>query len=438
MIAVKPSTVQIFRNVAETYSAQLLRIAGAVVFNIWLTRLLSPPARGYYGVGLAVAIMATQFGQFGLNTANTYFVAKEPRLRSVLLGNSVLTTLIAAPVLILIVFLIHIIGPSWIAVPNEPLAVALCYVPFSLAYIFFQGLLLGTHQIRQYNLLELSNRYIPLAVLGVCVLLSSVTPVTALAGVVLGQGVACIWAWTTLRSHPDGAAYSWPLMTDTLRYGVRIHLATVFSFILFRADLLMVAHMRGAAEAGYYSLATSLAEYMSLPASVAGTVLLPHLSSLHESPEKFRLMLQWLLGLAALMMPLFVAAAYIGNPIIRGLFGEKYLPSWPGFVWLLPGIYFLGLACIAVQFITSIGYKLSVAAAWFSAVVLNLAVNLYAIPHYGIVGASVSCSVCYALAFLLILLIAFRHRRSDAVPHRSEARGRGVRNLSTGNGVFDA
>jgi O-antigen/teichoic acid export membrane protein len=433
MSSLKPLTAQILRNVAETYSAQLLRVAGALLFNIWLTRLLAPAARGYYGVGLAVAMMATQFGQLGLNTANTYFVAKESHIRNVLLGNSVLATLVVAPVLIVIVIIVDTVFPSLIAIPNGPLIVALCYIPFALAYIYFQGLLLGIHQIRRYNLLEVANRYIPLAILGVCALISVVTPTAALTGVVLGQAIACVWAWASLYSHSDRVTYSIPLMIDTLRYGVRIHLATVFSFVLFRADLLMVAHMRSPAEAGYYSLATSLAEYMSLPASVAGMILLPHLSSLHESPEKFRLMLQWLLGIGAVMMPLFAFGGYIGYPLIRWLFGAKYLPSWPGFVWLLPGIYFLGLACVTVQFVTSIGYKLSVAAAWFFALVLNLGANLYAIPHYGIVGASATSSICYALAFFLIFLIAYRHRRSEAAPHRSKAR-----DISMDYGVFRA
>src|SRR5262249_14342076 len=156
-------------------------------------------------------------------------------------------------------------------------------------------------------------------------LISVVTPTLALTGVVLGQAIACVWAWVTLYSRSEGVAYSIPLMIDTLRYGVRIHLATVFAFVLFRADLLMVAHMRSPAEAGYYSLAISLAEYMSLPASVAGMILLPHLSSLHESFEKFRLMLQWLLGIGAVMMPLFVFGGYIGYPLIRWLFGTRYL-----------------------------------------------------------------------------------------------------------------
>jgi O-antigen/teichoic acid export membrane protein len=79
-----------------------------------------------------------------------------------------------------------------------------------------------------------------------------------------------------------------------------------------------------------------------------------------------------------------------------------------------------------------------VAAAWFSAVVLNVTANLYAIPRYGVVGASVSCSACYALAFFLILLIAFRHRNSEAAPHRAETHVNEMRDTSSSSQVFHA
>jgi O-antigen/teichoic acid export membrane protein len=409
----------ILRNVLETYSAQSFRILGALLFNIWLTRLMMPADRGYYGVGLALAMMATQFGQFGLNTANTYFAAKEPELRRALLGTSTAAAVVLAPAIILIVLAVHWIAPGSIVMPNNCLAVSLVFIPFALSYIFFQGLLLGTYQIRQYNLLEVLNRYIPLAALSGLVLIKSVTPTTVLMCVVVGQAVACLWAWKDLYSQSKGMTVSMPLVGRLLRYGVRVHLATVFSFALFRISLLMVAHMRSAAEAGFFSLATSLAEYMSLPAQFAGLVLLPHLCALKDTKKKFQLMMHWLLGIAALTAPLFLLGGFVGFPIIRLLFGEKYVPAFRGFVWLLPGIYFLGLAVVTIQFITAIGYRLSVPGVWLAVLVVNLAGNLYFIPKYGYVGASALSSACYAIAFFLIFLVAYWNRNSEDISSNS-------------------
>ena len=65
MISATSARSGVLRNVMETYSAQMVRVAGALLFGIWLTRLLAPTARGYYGVALTLATLATQFGQGG-------------------------------------------------------------------------------------------------------------------------------------------------------------------------------------------------------------------------------------------------------------------------------------------------------------------------------------------------------------------------------------
>lgn len=412
MRSLSRETSQILRHVTETYSAQLFRIAGTLVFSIWFTRLVAPADRGYYGVAIAAGVIAAQFGQAGFNTANTYFAAKDQDISRQLLGNSTLAAIVITPILVLIIFSISKLSPGSIATTNSCLLIIMCYIPFALGYFYFQGLLLGTQQIRRYNLLELVNRYVPLAALAVFAWAGKVTASNVLAGVFLGQAIACIWAWKSSYNSARGISLSWPLMKDMFRYGIKIHIGTVFAFLLFRADLLMVAHMRNATEAGYYSLATSLAEYMGLPAYVVGTILLPHLSALNEPSKKFRMMLQWLGSVALLTAPLFLLGAYLGHPIIRWVCGARYLPALPGFLWLLPGVYFLGLACVSVQFITSIGYRLSISATWFIALVLNLSSNLYVIPQYGLVGASIMSSICYGLAFIFIFLISWKNRKS--------------------------
>ncbi len=413
MTATKANPSSVLHHVMQTYVAQIVRVGGALLFGIWLTRLLAPGARGYYAVALALATMATQFSHLGLSTANTFFAASEPRLRRTLLGNSTVLSFFIAPCVILITLTIVRCVPGSLGLPPSCLALSLCYIPFALGYMIFQGLLLGGREIGDYNLLEVLNRYLPLAVLAVLVASGRVTPARILGAVVIGQVVTCMWAWIRLYRVSGGISVSSSVMRRMLRYGVKVYLATVFSFLLFRVDLLMVAHMRTSSEAGYYSLAASLADYLSLPATAAGSILLPHLSAIQETFGKFCLMRKWLLGMAAATIPFFALSAVIAYPLVRWLFGARYLPSVPGFLWLLPGVYFLGLACVSVQFITSIGYKLSVPFAWLCILLVNLTGNLYAIPRYGFVGASVLSSICYFAAAVVIIGIAVYHRRAS-------------------------
>jgi O-antigen/teichoic acid export membrane protein len=71
----------------------------------------------------------------------------------------------------------------------------------------------------------------------------------------------------------------------------------------------------------------------------------------------------------------------------------------------MPGVFFLGVQSIMVQYLNSRGFPLSVVWAWFITSILNIGVNFWAIPRYGIAGASVVSSLCYFLMFILVWLI---------------------------------
>jgi O-antigen/teichoic acid export membrane protein len=64
---------------------------------------------------------------------------------------------------------------------------------------------------------------------------------------------------------------------------------------------------------------------------------------------------------------------------------------------------FLGVNSVAVQFLNSIGYPKSVVVIWGCSCVFNICIDVWAIPRYGIVGASVVSSISYFLAFFFIL-----------------------------------
>jgi O-antigen/teichoic acid export membrane protein len=92
------------------------------------------------------------------------------------------------------------------------------------------------------------------------------------------------------------------------------------------------------------------------------------------------------------------------------LFGAAFMPAASAFVWLLPGIFFLALETVSVQFLNSIGYPKIVIGAWVAATLLNVGLNVWAIPAYGINGASMVSTFTYTVVCLLIGLILYRHR----------------------------
>jgi O-antigen/teichoic acid export membrane protein len=71
-----------------------------------------------------------------------------------------------------------------------------------------------------------------------------------------------------------------------------------------------------------------------------------------------------------------------------------------------------------VQLLNSEGFPPIIVAAWMADTILNVAVNFWAIPRYGIAGASAVSSVCYFLIFLIVCGVVWKRnyvRRPAAV-----------------------
>src|SRR5688500_19277144 len=66
------------------------------------------------------------------------------------------------------------------------------------------------------------------------------------------------------------------LLARMIRYGIKFHISILAGAIIFRADLLVVNHFRGAAEGGVYSVATQCGMVLMLLAGVVGKVIVAH------------------------------------------------------------------------------------------------------------------------------------------------------------------
>jgi len=74
----------------------------------------------------------------------------------------------------------------------------------------------------------------------------------------------------------------------------------------------------------------------------------------------------------------------------------------------MPGTYFLGIETVMVQLLNSEGFPRIIVVAWVADMMINVALNFWAIPRYGITGASVVSSVCYFLMFVIVSAVVWK------------------------------
>jgi O-antigen/teichoic acid export membrane protein len=374
------------RNVLETYGTRILVIFVTFATAIVIARELGPTGRGLYAVAATLGAIGAQFGNFGLHASNIYFVAKDRTHLPALIGNTlavvVLSCLVAALSGILFVY-----WPSLSPVRGTLLLLALAFVPISLAYLLVQGLLLGVNEVRAYNNIESLGKILALALISILVVFHGRSVELFLAATALSVMVTFLWALARLRRvSTEPPKVSWPVFRQSIGIGLRAYTIAFFGFLLLRIDLLMVKYMLGATEAGYYSISQVLAENTMMFPVVIGLLLFPKLSALKEREEKLQLANKAVLVTAALMLPAVVIAAFAAGP----------------------GTYFLGIETVMVQLLNSEGFPPIIVVAWIVDTLTNVALNFWAIPRYGITGASIVSSVCYFLMFVVVSAVVWK------------------------------
>jgi len=396
------------RNVLETYGTRLLVVAATFATAIVIARELGPTGRGLYAVAATVGAIGAQLGNLGLHASNVYHVARDRALLPTLIGNT-LAVVFAACVIAALGGITFVFWPELSPIHGTLLLLALAFVPVSLAYLLTQGLLLGVNEVRAYNNIECGGKLLALVLICILALLHGGTVELYFGMTLVSVMVTFLWALLRLRrDSTEPPKLSFAVFRQSIGIGMRAYTIAFFGFLLLRIDLLMVKYMLGATEAGYYSISQILAENAMMFPVVIGLLLFPKLSAIKEKEDKLQLANKAVLATAALMLPVVVIAALAASPIISIAFGRNFLPAVSPFAWLMPGTYFLGIEIVMVQLLNSEGFPPIIVVTWIVDIIINVALNFWAIPRYGITGASIVSSVCYFLIFLVVSAVVWK------------------------------
>ena len=403
----------IWRSIVETYATRILLIAIGFATTVIISRTLGPSGRGLFAVAAAIGAIGIQFGNLGLHASNTYYVAKDRELLPVLVGNTLVVSFGLGGMAALFGWILAATSPNLAPLHGTLLALAFAWIPFGLAYQLLQNLLLGIDEVRAYNAIELASKVIGLALVGLAVLSGRVSAEIMFAATMAALVFTLLWVLWKLRDllHRP-VLLSLTVFRRHVRLGVKAYLIAFFGFLLMRIDLLMVKYMLGTQAAGYYSISEIMAENMLTLPVVVGTILFPKLSGMTHNKERLHLTRKAAFVTAALMVPVTIIASVLAKPLVQLVFGKSFLPSAAPFIWLMPGSFLLGIETVIVQYLNSLGFPRIIAYAWLLVTALNIVVNLWAIPAYGINGAAIVSTVSYSLIFVLVLAVIYQGSRS--------------------------
>lgn len=400
------------RKVAETFATRVLLIGIGLITSVIVARILGPEGRGLYAVAAAISAIGVQFGNLGLHASNTYYVAKDRSLLPALVGNTFVVSFAFGGGGAFAAWILFSLWPDLAPVSGFLLIIALAWIPFGLAYMLMQNLLLGLQEVRAYNVVELSTKILSVCLIALVIAFNFTSVETVFSAGLLSLFISFLWALCRLNPHLHKMPVpSLLLFKKNIHYGLKAYLAAFFAFLVLRIDLLMVKYILGSEQAGYYSIAATMADMVYMLPVVIGTILFPKLSALSDVREKWKLTKKVSYGVGCLMLFLVVAAVFLAKPVTGFLYGKAFLPAVPAFIWLMPAILLLSVNTVLMNYFGSIGMPSIVVYSPGAAAFLNIILNIYLIPAHGCVGAAWSSVAAYGMMFACSLLyITYRKR----------------------------
>lgn len=404
----------LIRKIGETFATRVVQLALTLITSVLIARALGPEGRGLFAVASAVTGILVQIANLGLHSANTYFVARSNgEVAGKMGGNAILVALLCVPFCILVWAVFSGMGEK-APLEGAMLLLALAAVPVSLLYMQFQNIVLGMQEVRAVNKVEISVSLLALILLAT-MFISGTEKATWFYAVVaftqvLGVGYLIKWLFSY---HNKKLSVSISLLKESLGYGFKAYISTMFSFLVFRADTLMVNHFRGVEETGQYAIAMSLINMMYILPTVAATLVFAKMCGMSDFRERVRLGAKYGWAIFGIMLVMVIVVVPLSKFIVVILFGREYLESVVAFLCLLPGLLAMSGEIVVRKALTSDGYHKGIMINWGVAFLLNIGLNMVLIPEYGIKGAAISSSVSIALvAMLNLMLLVHEWRRA--------------------------
>lgn len=400
-------------KVAETFSTRIFLILLSLITSILVARALGPEARGLYAVALTIAMIGVQLSNLGLHSSNTFQIAKNPGLMPSLLGNSLSISFIFGSFCAAIAGAVFYIFPDLAPVQGLLLFLALVWIPFGLAFLLTQNLLIGIQEIREFNKIEIINKVVAISLILILIFLN-LTSAESIFSIALITMIFCFML--TVKkiarhlSRPPHLSLS--LFKRNLSYGIKSYLGSLITFLLLRVDLLMVDQMLGKKEAGFYDIAINLSEMVYIFPLVVSMILFPKLCSTQNNEEKWKLSKNVGKVLLIVMVLLCGLAIIVAHPVIRLLYGEPFIASVSAFTVLVISKFIMSVNSIFSNFVGSIHVPWSTIPFSFLVLSVNIILNLVLIETMGIMGAAISSAVSFSLLIPFHYFHTMKHLNS--------------------------
>lgn len=361
------------------------------LFNVYVIRRLGDDRFGQYSIVLAFVGLFQIFAELGVSQYVMREIARDRAKAAPLFWNLVaLRSLLA---------LVGIIGITWGASITG-------YAPELVLGIFIYtcGFLLSAFEAPLHMVVVANERLdyattidvagnIVMLLFGAIFMFSGLGYIWLIIAAhlsILPQLGLGIWVIRRLRMGElkfNLDPHLWPKL---IRAGLPFGIISLALTIAFSIDTVMLSKVVPESEVGWYNVAYGLARTLLFFFGGFSMAIVPSLSRTYveDKTEVERWYYRSVKFISLLSMPIAVGGMLVAFPLIRFLYSDEFLPAALGLQVLIWDVPFLMFVSFCGNMTTIVGEERAAARIYSINAVANIALNWYAIPRYGMVGAA--------------------------------------------------
>jgi O-antigen/teichoic acid export membrane protein len=390
---------KLFSNSAFTIFNNLSQLVISLGSGMIIARNLGTAGKGEVFLITQIFTLCTIIFSFGFGPAIIYF------LKNNKISNSAVNYFILAySIFLAFIFILSVFffGSDIIHFFSHDFEIDILTYIFLISHLNVVSGLIGYKKLKNENglkrlsIITITSGFLYLIFLSYFVLIEDLDVLGVIYALMVGVFFKCIML-TYDHNHHSLQEFS-KIKTGEIikitKFGFHTFLSNIFLTGVFRLDTFFLNKMVNFAEIGLYSVAVNVGELMLLIPSAIGVALFPHLLGISKEDQINSMCLVGRISFLIGVFGVFILAI-IGYPFIHIFFGKNFLPAYPPFVILLPGLLAMTLNYAYSNYFHSIGKPLIGAFIFLVGLIVNILLNLWLIPIYGIFGAAISSSLAY-------------------------------------------
>ena len=391
-------------NVLSLGGGETLARVVAFFGTAYLARVLGP--EGFGLVGFATAVCGyLALSNWALNDIGAREVAKTPREAGVV-GASVIAVklLLATTGWLILVLVFPLLG-----LPQEARPVILFAGLLLFAMAMDGGWILkGLEQSRMVGVAQVLGQILFVALVFLLVHAPvdiAFAPLAQFIGEFAAALLLGVWIFHAHRPRID-----WRRGFSVLRAAGFLIVSRVFRTLIFSFDVLLLGFLLTQQDVGLY---TAPYRVVFLLLAIAVAIYAAYLPAYTRAAELKDGQLSDLVNrslelAAAAGIPLAVGGMVLAEPLLTLLFGSAYAGGAGAFRWLLLGVAVIFLYSGARNVLIVLGQTRTDLALVATAAAINVALNCWVIPRYGIEGAALVTALSESLILVGVLWVVRR------------------------------